>query len=103
MNQPRSGLIRRLDKVGRVAIPAPIRQALNISEGSMVEFGVQGSTVTLTRYSPVCFICGDDHDVARYRIKGRGGVENDCRICASCKQQINTASPILELLNQEDL
>lgn len=100
----RSGLIRKLDKVGRVSLPTSIRNALNIREGSMVEFGVEGSTVTLTRYSPVCFICGDDHDVSKYQIKTRPGATEmaEVRICQSCKLQLTNAKPVSEPMDSGD-
>lgn len=91
----RSGLIRKVDKVGRVAIPSSIRTSFNLREDSMVEFGVTGSTITLQRYSPVCFVCGDDKDTSLYRLNCRGGVENEVRLCKSCKNQLLTASPVL--------
>lgn len=96
---PRSGLIRKVDKVGRVAIPSTIRNAFNLREDSMVEFGVAGNVITMQRYSPVCLICGDDKDTSLYRLKSKGGVESEVRLCKSCKNQLNTASPVVSPLD----
>lgn len=98
----RSGLIRKVDKVGRVAIPSTIRTAFNLREDSMVEFGVVNNIITMQRYSPVCIICGEDKDTSLYRLKSRGGAENDIRLCKSCKNQLNTASPVFSPISKED-
>lgn len=46
----RTGIIRRIDDLGRIVIPREIRRTLHISEGDPLEFFVDGDTICLKRY-----------------------------------------------------
>lgn len=45
-----TGIIRRVDDLGRVAIPKALRQVLSISEGTPLEFSVQGNAMVVKPY-----------------------------------------------------
>lgn len=48
-----TGVVRKLDELGRVVIPKEIRKTLRINEGDMVEIYVDGSdVVALKKHSP---------------------------------------------------
>lgn len=47
-----TGIIRRIDDLGRIVIPKEIRRAYGISEGEPLEIGVEGDHITLTPYRP---------------------------------------------------
>lgn len=83
----RSGLVRQLDKLGRVSIPAEIRRSLNIREKNMVEFSVDGSRVYFERYTKVCLLCGRSEDVEVVIIPDTNG-GHPTRVCRSCMLQI---------------
>lgn len=84
----RSGLIRQIDKLGRVSIPAEIRRSLNIRERDMVEFSVSGSRVCIERYDTVCFVCGGNKDVETVVIKGDRESEHRFNVCRGCLKQL---------------
>ncbi|MCI9641247.1 MAG: AbrB/MazE/SpoVT family DNA-binding domain-containing protein [Eubacterium sp.] len=48
----KTGIIRRIDDLGRVVIPKEIRRRLNLSEGDPMEISVEGNKVCLELYHP---------------------------------------------------
>jgi AbrB family transcriptional regulator (stage V sporulation protein T) len=49
-----SGIVRKLDNLGRLVIPKEIRRCMRIKEGSPIEFGILPSgEIVLTKYSLV--------------------------------------------------
>lgn len=48
-----TGIIRRVDDLGRVVIPKEIRRTLKIREGDPMELWIEGDSVVFRKYSPV--------------------------------------------------
>lgn len=46
-----TGIVRRLDELGRVVIPKEIRNVLRLREGEQIEISMQDETLTLRKYS----------------------------------------------------
>ena len=46
-----TGMIRRVDSLGRIVIPKEIRKVLKIKENEQVEINVEGEEIILNRYS----------------------------------------------------
>lgn len=70
-----TGIVRRVDELGRIVLPIELRRTLEIAERDSLEIYVEGSTIILKKYEPACIFCGDAKDVVNY--KGR----NICRTC----------------------
>lgn len=47
-----TGIIRRIDDLGRVVIPKEIRRACNIREGDPLEIFLQDGAVVIEKYNP---------------------------------------------------
>ena len=47
-----TGIVRRIDDLGRVVIPKEIRRTMHIKEGDPLEFFVNGRTIILKKYQP---------------------------------------------------
>ena len=47
-----TGIVRRVDDLGRVVIPKEIRRACNIREGDPLEIFLQDGTVVFKKYIP---------------------------------------------------
>ena len=47
-----TGIVRRIDDLGRVVIPKEIRRTIHIKEGDPLEIFVDGRTVMLKKYQP---------------------------------------------------
>lgn len=70
-----TGIVRKVDELGRIVLPIELRRTLEIAERDSLEIYVEGSTIILKKYEPACTFCGDAKDVVNY--KGR----NICRTC----------------------
>lgn len=70
-----TGIVRKVDELGRIVLPIELRRTLEIAERDSLEIYVEGSTIILKKYEPACIFCGDAKDVVNY--KGR----NICRTC----------------------
>lgn len=70
-----TGIVRKVDELGRIVLPIELRRTLEIAERDSLEIYVDGSTVILKKYEPACIFCNDAKDVVNY--KGR----NICRNC----------------------
>ncbi|MEE0096848.1 MAG: AbrB/MazE/SpoVT family DNA-binding domain-containing protein [Oscillospiraceae bacterium] len=70
-----TGIVRKVDELGRIVLPIELRRTLEIAERDSLEIYVEGSTIILKKYEPACIFCGDAKDVVNY--KGR----NICKKC----------------------
>ena len=70
-----TGIVRKVDELGRIVLPIELRRTLEIAERDSLEIYVEGSTIILKKYEPACIFCGDAKHVVNY--KGR----NICRTC----------------------
>jgi len=48
-----TGIVRRIDELGRVVIPKEVRRAMKIKEGDPLEIWRDGDKLVLTKYTPV--------------------------------------------------
>jgi len=76
-----TGIVRKVDELGRVVLPIELRRTLNISEKDALEIYVDGNQVILKKYEPACIFCGEASDVINY--KGRN-------ICKSCIKELSS-------------
>ncbi|MFH7422564.1 AbrB/MazE/SpoVT family DNA-binding domain-containing protein, partial [Pseudomonas syringae pv. tagetis] len=56
-----TGIVRKVDELGRVVIPVELRKVLNIKEKAPVEIIVDGNQIVLQKYKPYneCIITGE--------------------------------------------
>lgn len=48
-----TGIVRRIDDLGRIVIPKELRRTLRLQEGDALEFLVEGNMVALRKYAPI--------------------------------------------------
>lgn len=70
-----TGIVRRVDELGRLVIPKEMRKKMNIADNDPVEIFVDGEKIIITKYTPFCTFCQSDESVTEF--KGR----NVCRAC----------------------
>ena len=75
-----TGIVRRVDELGRVVIPIEIRNKFGIAEKDPIEIYVDGSTIVLKKYEQTCIFCGNSKNLAEYKGK---------LICDKCSQHIS--------------
>ena len=64
-----TGMIRRVDELGRVVIPKEIRNKLDIQEKDPIEIYVDGSCIVLKKFESNCIFCGNTKDLIEYKGK----------------------------------
>lgn len=78
-----TGIIRRVDELGRVVIPIEIRNQFNILEKDPIEIYVDGSSIVLKKFEENCIFCGSTKNLLAY---------NDKLICTNCSKKIGDLS-----------
>lgn len=74
-----TGIVRKVDELGRVVLPIELRRTLDIAEKDALEIYVDGETVILKKYAPSCVFCNDTKGVTKYK---------DKNICQACLQEL---------------
>ena len=54
-----TGIVRKLDELGRVVLPKELRTTLDINDGDGLEIYVNGNEIILKKYQPGCGLCGN--------------------------------------------
>lgn len=76
-----TGIIRRVDELGRVVIPIEIRNKFDIVEKDPIEIYVEDSSIILKKYEPNCIFCGESKDLVEY---------NGKLVCSKCCKTLNS-------------
>ena len=74
-----TGIVRKIDDLGRVVLPIELRRTLNIDIKDPVEIFVEGDLIILKKYEPACVFCGEANDVENFRGKN---------VCKSCAEEL---------------
>lgn len=53
-----TGIIRKVDDLGRIVLPMELRRTLEISPETPLEIFVDGLNIVLAKYQPGCALCG---------------------------------------------
>lgn len=64
-----TGIVRKVDELGRLVLPKELRSTFNIEEKDSLEIYVDGDKIILRKYSPACVFCGDAAHVAQFKGK----------------------------------
>ena len=61
-----TGIVRKVDELGRIVLPIELRRTLDIAERDALEIFVEGDNIILHKYQPACIFC----DNSRKKLKG---------------------------------
>ena len=75
-----TGIVRKVDELGRIVLPIELRRTLDINEKDSLEIYVDGSQIILKKYEPACVFCNSAVDVVSFRGKN---------VCAQCIKQLS--------------
>jgi len=78
-----TGIVRKLDELGRVVIPIELRNKFHISERDPIEIYVDGTNIILRKYESNCIFCDKTKNLTEYKGKN---------ICAACLKKLNNLS-----------
>lgn len=74
-----TGMIRRVDELGRIVIPKEIRNKLEIYEKDPIEIYVDGHSIVLKKFEENCIFCGATKNLVTYKNK---------LLCAKCLENL---------------
>lgn len=64
-----TGIVRKLDELGRITLPIELRRNLNMNEKDSLEIFIEEDKIILTKYDPCDIFTGDMEDLVEYRGK----------------------------------
>ena len=74
-----TGIVRKVDELGRIVLPIELRRTLNIEIKDPLEIFVDEEYIMLKKYEPACVFCGNAKDVVT--IKGKN-------VCSNCVAEL---------------
>jgi len=78
-----TGIVRKVDELGRVVLPIELRRTMGIEEKDPLEIYVDNEKIILKKYEPACIFCGNAGDMHTYKGKV---------ICLDCVAKMNPAA-----------
>ncbi|MBQ3548751.1 MAG: AbrB/MazE/SpoVT family DNA-binding domain-containing protein [Oscillospiraceae bacterium] len=76
-----TGIVRKVDELGRIVLPIELRRTLDIAERDALEIYVDGTAIVLRKYRPCCIFCDSAKDIVVFRGKN---------ICPKCLKEIKS-------------
>lgn len=70
-----TGIIRKVDELGRIVLPIELRRTLDIAERDELEIYMEGDSIVLQKFEPSCVFCASSQGLLSYRGK------NICQDC----------------------
>ena len=80
-----TGVVRKIDELGRIVLPSEIRRVFGIHEGDELEISVNGEQVILEKRRDVCLFCSAQDPAIEYR---------DRRVCEACAGELGKRGKI---------
>ena len=70
-----TGIVRKVDELGRIVLPIELRRTLDIAEKDSLEIYVDEDAIILRKYQPACIFCDNAKDIVSFKGKN---------ICPEC-------------------
>lgn len=74
-----TGIVRKVDELGRIVLPIELRRSLDIEIKDPVEIYVDGNYILLKKYEPACVFCGNAKNISRIK---------DKNVCEDCIKEM---------------
>lgn len=74
-----TGIVRKLDELGRVVLPIELRRTFGLEEKDPVEIFIDDEYIMLKKYQPACIFCGQAKNVTQHKGKN---------ICEKCLEEL---------------
>ena len=75
-----TGIVRKVDELGRIVLPIELRRTLDIAERDDLEIYLEDDKVILRKYEPSCVFCGSCRSLVTYQGKN---------VCMDCIHEMN--------------
>ena len=74
-----TGVVRRVDELGRIVLPIEIRKTLDIQQKDALEMFIDEDKIILQKYQPSCIFCNQVEDIVYF---------NGKRVCSACIEKM---------------
>ena len=74
-----TGVVRKIDELGRIVLPSELRRVFGIREGDELEISVNGEQVILQKRQDLCLFCAAENPQIDF--KGR-------MVCETCAGEL---------------
>ncbi len=74
-----TGIIRKVDNLGRIVLPIELRRTMDIAERDELEIYMENDRIILQKYEQACIFCGSSRGLSSYRRKN---------VCQECIKKI---------------
>lgn len=74
-----TGIVRKVDELGRIVLPIELRRTLSIHIKDPIEIFVDDEFIMLKKYEPACVFCGNPKDIRTVHGKN---------VCANCIEEL---------------
>lgn len=71
-----TGVVRKIDELGRIVLPSELRRVYGIREGDQLDISVDGEQIILQKRRDLCLFCGADEPSIEFRDR------MVCELCA---------------------
>lgn len=73
------GIVRKMDDLGRIVLPAELRRQFDIAEKDAIEIFTENDKIILKKYEPSCIFCNNAKDTVSF---------NNKMVCRNCIKQL---------------
>lgn len=87
-----TGVVRKIDELGRVVLPSELRRVFGIHEGDELEISVDGERIILNKRLDVCIFCSAEEPLVRFK---------DRRVCENCAGELGKLGRIEVRLDEK--
>lgn len=70
-----TGIVRKVDELGRIVLPIELRRTLDIAEKDPLEIYMEGDSIVLRKFQPACIFCDSSKDIVNFHGKN---------VCSDC-------------------
>lgn len=74
-----TGIVRKIDDLGRIVLPIELRRTLDIAERDSIEIYVDSDQIILKKYQPTCVFCGSSENLCEFK---------DKIVCSKCIEEL---------------
>ncbi|MFN2525737.1 MAG: AbrB/MazE/SpoVT family DNA-binding domain-containing protein [Actinomycetota bacterium] len=89
-----TGVVRKIDELGRVVLPSEIRKVFAIHEGDELDISVEGERIILQKRLDTCLFCGAESPAISFR---------DRRVCVECAHMLGDMREVELVLPDESV
>jgi AbrB family transcriptional regulator, transcriptional pleiotropic regulator of transition state genes len=75
-----TGVVRKIDELGRIVLPSELRKVFGIREGDELEISVDGERVILQKRRDLCTFCGAEDPAVEFKSR---------RVCQACTEELS--------------